>query len=159
MCETSNTPLAPRTARCSALTDSYWTGISQPANGTSRAPAATWRSCSGVRRRAVGEAADIAPATYQRSCVVPGVLLGIDRPAAHGFMGGSMSPYRRLAGALICALFAVPSSAVAATPGDVHLKLAWADCAGAPGFECATAAVPRDYDSPKGAKLDIALTR
>ena len=28
---------------------SYWTGISQPANGTSRAPAATWRSCRGVR--------------------------------------------------------------------------------------------------------------
>src|SRR5436305_4522757 len=29
---------------------SYCTGISQPANGTMRAPAATWRSCSGVRR-------------------------------------------------------------------------------------------------------------
>ena len=34
------------------ITPSYWTGMSQPANGTIRAPRATWRSCSGVRRRA-----------------------------------------------------------------------------------------------------------
>ena len=33
-----------RTARCSSLMPAYWTGISQPANGTSLAPAATWRS-------------------------------------------------------------------------------------------------------------------
>ena len=38
MCETSKTPASVRTARCSAITPSYWTGISQPANGTSRAP-------------------------------------------------------------------------------------------------------------------------
>ena len=31
-------------ATCSARMPSYWTGISQPANGTSLAPAATWRS-------------------------------------------------------------------------------------------------------------------
>ena len=31
----------------------YWTGISQPANGTSFAPAAAWRSYSGVRRSSV----------------------------------------------------------------------------------------------------------
>ena len=35
MCETSKTPQPERTARCSARTPSYWTGISQPANGTS----------------------------------------------------------------------------------------------------------------------------
>ena len=29
----------------------YWTGISQPAKGTRRAPAATCRSCNGVRLR------------------------------------------------------------------------------------------------------------
>src|SRR4051812_34460733 len=51
MCETSNAPASSRTARCSWITPSYWTGISQPANGTIRAPRATWRSCSGVRRR------------------------------------------------------------------------------------------------------------
>ena len=48
MCETSKTPQSVRTARCSAMTPSYWTGISQPAKGTMRAPAATWRSWSGV---------------------------------------------------------------------------------------------------------------
>ena len=44
MCETSKTPESVRTALCSAITPSYCTGISQPANGTSRAPAATCRS-------------------------------------------------------------------------------------------------------------------
>ena len=33
------------------MTPSYCTGISHPANGTIRAPARTWRSYSGVRRR------------------------------------------------------------------------------------------------------------
>ena len=44
MCETSNTPAAPRTATCSSRMPAYCTGISQPAKGTSRAPAASWRS-------------------------------------------------------------------------------------------------------------------
>ena len=57
MCETSNTPARSRTAWCSARMPSYCTGISQPANGTSRAPAATWRSCRGVRWRASEPAA------------------------------------------------------------------------------------------------------
>ncbi len=52
MCETSNTPACARTARCSGMMPSYCTGISQPAKGTIRAPAARWRSWSGVRRRA-----------------------------------------------------------------------------------------------------------
>ena len=38
MCETSKTPALVRTARCSSLMPVYWTGISQPANGTSLAP-------------------------------------------------------------------------------------------------------------------------
>ena len=46
---TSNTPTFVRTATCSARIPAYCTGISHPANGTSRAPAAAWRSCSGVR--------------------------------------------------------------------------------------------------------------
>ena len=36
MCETSNTPRSRLTARCSGITPSYCTGISQPANGTIR---------------------------------------------------------------------------------------------------------------------------
>src|SRR5829696_2192098 len=50
MCETSKTPASARTARCSGMTPSYCTGISQPAKGTRRAPSATCRSWSGVRR-------------------------------------------------------------------------------------------------------------
>src|SRR5437763_16278700 len=34
MCDTSKTPQSDRTARCSGMTPSYCTGISQPANGT-----------------------------------------------------------------------------------------------------------------------------
>src|SRR5438270_726823 len=48
MWETSKTPASVRTARCSWMTPSYWTGISQPANGTIRAPSSTCRSCKGV---------------------------------------------------------------------------------------------------------------
>ena len=39
--------------RCSGMMPSYCTGISQPAKGTIRAPAARWRSWRGVRRSAV----------------------------------------------------------------------------------------------------------
>ena len=46
---TSKIPARSRTAMCSSRMPPYCTGISQPANGTSLAPAATWRSCSGVR--------------------------------------------------------------------------------------------------------------
>ena len=49
MWETSNRPAAVRTARCSSITPRYCTGISQPAKGTSFAPAARWASYSGVR--------------------------------------------------------------------------------------------------------------
>ena len=49
MCETSKTPHASRTATCSSRIPPYCTGISQPAKGTSLAPASTWRSNSGVR--------------------------------------------------------------------------------------------------------------
>ena len=57
MCETSKTPALSRTATCSSRMPAYWTGISQPANGTSRAPAATWRSYSGVRFKVSAPAA------------------------------------------------------------------------------------------------------
>src|SRR5215211_3776844 len=58
MCETSNRPAPVRTATCSWRMPSYCTGISQPANGTSFAPAAAWRSYSGVRRRVSAAAVD-----------------------------------------------------------------------------------------------------
>src|SRR3954454_4047690 len=51
MWETSKRPARVRTATCSGLIPSYCTGISQPAKGTSRAPAAAWRSYRAVRRR------------------------------------------------------------------------------------------------------------
>ncbi len=61
MCETSKIPQALRTARCSWRTPSYCTGISQPAKSTSFAPAWTWRSNSGVRRRSEAAGEVIAP--------------------------------------------------------------------------------------------------
>ena len=53
MWETSKIPAPERTAMCSARMPSYWTGISHPAKGTRRAPAAAWRAWSAVLRRAV----------------------------------------------------------------------------------------------------------
>ena len=50
MCEMSNSPAAVRTARCSSMMPVYCTGMSQPPNGTMRAPRATCQSYSGVRR-------------------------------------------------------------------------------------------------------------
>ena len=41
---TSKIPALAAHRRCSSLMPAYCTGISHPANGTSRAPAATWRS-------------------------------------------------------------------------------------------------------------------
>jgi pimeloyl-ACP methyl ester carboxylesterase len=39
-------------------------------------------------------------------------------------------------------------------------SLVWGACApGQPGFECATATVPLDYDRPRGAQITLALTR
>ena len=61
MCETSKIPHALRTARCSCLTPSYCTGISQPAKSTIFAPAWTWRSNRGVRRRSDAAGEVIAP--------------------------------------------------------------------------------------------------
>ena len=58
MCETSNIPAPVRTATCSGRIPSYCTGISQPANGTSLAPARSWRSKRGVRRRVAAAGSD-----------------------------------------------------------------------------------------------------
>src|SRR5215218_908919 len=50
MCETSKRPTAVRTASCSAMSEEYCTGMSQPAKSTMRAPSLRWASLSGVRR-------------------------------------------------------------------------------------------------------------
>ena len=54
MCDRSNRPAAVRTARCSSRIPEYWIGISQPANSTTLAPSASWRSSSGLGVGAIG---------------------------------------------------------------------------------------------------------
>src|SRR4051794_31780168 len=69
---TSKRPARVLTATCSWRMPSYMIGISQPANGTSRALAASWRSKSGVRRAAF----------------VSAVLTGLRRLSRAGACGG-----------------------------------------------------------------------
>ncbi len=57
-------PARVRTATCSERIPAYWTGISQPANGTSRAPAASCWARRGDWRRAVSAADGIAVQGY-----------------------------------------------------------------------------------------------
>jgi pimeloyl-ACP methyl ester carboxylesterase len=58
---------------------------------------------------------------------------------------------------------ATPAGAGAATgkkPSPGGATLSWGACAdGAPGWECATASVPRDYGQPRGTKWQLAVTR
>ena len=78
----------------------YWTGISQPANGTSLAPAATWRSYSGVRLSVCEEeAAATAPDSSNAGAGAIGSRTGAvraDRCMCH-MPGGCRLPmtYRR----------------------------------------------------------------
>ena len=64
---------------------------------------------------------------------------------------------------LLVSLLALPAVATdhASSGGGAAVpKLAWTACGDeAPGFECATAQVPLDYDRPRGAKISLALTR
>ena len=71
---TSNNPARVRTAKCSSVMPLYSTGISQPPNGTKRAPIATWRAYSGVRRRA-----DDSTWAMKRVCVRDETLNGTMR--------------------------------------------------------------------------------
>jgi pimeloyl-ACP methyl ester carboxylesterase len=56
--------------------------------------------------------------------------------------------------AIVAVLALAPAGAHAAKPPPA---LSWQACAD--GFQCATAKVPRDYDSPNGPKLEIPVTR
>ena len=78
MWETSKTPARSRTAACSARMPAYCTGISQPANGTRRAPAATWRSYRGVRCNVSASAISAPTLAQNRAAPAPG---GRRRPA------------------------------------------------------------------------------
>jgi len=60
---------------------------------------------------------------------------------------------------VVCGLLAATPQAVAKTGSDQAATpaLAWSDCAD--GFQCATAAVPLDYDQPYGTKIDLSLIK
>src|SRR5438034_4395324 len=91
MCETSKTPASARTARCSGMTPSYCTGISQPANGTMRAPAATCFSYSGVRRSVCTEAMLLnalrAPSVLRSAAMH---VVTVDDPAARSHVAAAI---------------------------------------------------------------------
>ena len=64
--------------------------------------------------------------------------------------------------ALLVSVLALPAAGDQASSGGGAAvpELAWTACGDeAPGFECATAQVPLDYDRPRGAKITLALTR
>ena len=61
-----------------------------------------------------------------------------------------------LLGLVLAATTALGSTTVFAHQAHVP-QLTWTDCGD--GFECATAAVPLDYDRPKGRTIEIALVR
>jgi pimeloyl-ACP methyl ester carboxylesterase len=64
---------------------------------------------------------------------------------------------------LLVSLLALPAAAGnqgGSGGGAAVPKLAWVACGDeAPGFECATAQVPLDYDRPHGARISLALIR
>jgi pimeloyl-ACP methyl ester carboxylesterase len=69
-----------------------------------------------------------------------------------------MKPPRMLAVGLLAACgLATATPATAAEPAVPVLR--WASCGDAPRVQCATAAVPRDYDRPTGAQYRLAVAR
>ena len=78
-----------RTARCSAPTPSYCTGISQPANSTIFAPAATWRVEQGGTAQGRGHGPQ---ASGRRSPPAPSASRWAAAPRA---VGRSCAPRRR----------------------------------------------------------------
>src|SRR5262245_51384533 len=74
-----------------------------------------------------------------------------------------MTHLPRLAVGLVAGVLAgsVAAAPAAATPaGPAVPTIGWHDCGAAhPGFECATVAVPLDYDQPRGATTTLALAR
>ena len=62
-------------------------------------------------------------------------------------------------GALVAGLLSTAPAVASASQGPPVPKLAWHTCEYAPDAECATAKVPLDYDQPRGATIDLAVTR
>src|SRR5438093_6081744 len=75
-------------------------------------------------------------------------------------MEGSMTqaPRRARRAYLVVALVAL-TAAVAPPARAAAPALDWKPCVDAAGFDCATAAVPRDYSDPKGPQIKLAVTR
>src|SRR5262245_13707481 len=66
----------------------------------------------------------------------------------------------RTFGAAIAMTAAVVTAPAAAAAGPPVPTLDWRPCGDQfPGFECTVAAVPLDYDNPRGATTSIALSR
>src|SRR3954465_9932998 len=76
-------------------------------------------------------------------------------------MEGSMPHSSRRAPRALLAveLLAVGALAAAPTGAAAAPAVAWHDCVDAPGFQCAKYDVPRDYDRPGDATLQLALVR
>ena len=114
-------PAPSRTATCSSRMPAYWTGISQPANGTRRAPAATWRSYSGVR---LSVSAPAAMRTRTLAALPCGRCGGCEWRCAclPGPRGRPGERRRRPSAELPAALGYVPTdaTAVAIVPTDVE---------------------------------------
>lgn len=69
------------------------------------------------------------------------------------------SRVRRVLAAGVAALVALPLISTQGSASAQPPPPDWQECADSPGFECATAAVPLDYDEPDGATIDLALIR
>jgi pimeloyl-ACP methyl ester carboxylesterase len=62
--------------------------------------------------------------------------------------------------AMAAAMVSVPAATAAPAAGPPVPKLNWQPCGDQfPGFECTVAAVPLDYDQPRGATTNLALAR
>ncbi|MEA2188343.1 MAG: hypothetical protein QOK16_3354 [Solirubrobacteraceae bacterium] len=59
---------------------------------------------------------------------------------------------------LICLAMAVPAFAIPGQHGSQGIELAWSAC-GPSGAQCATATVPKDYDTPRAGTLDLAVAK
>ena len=70
----------------------------------------------------------------------------------------TQAPRRARRAYLVVALVAL-TAAVAPPARAAAPALDWKPCVDAAGFDCATAAVPRDYSEPKGPQIKLAVTR
>ena len=65
----------------------------------------------------------------------------------------------RLRRMLVCTGVATMLALAGAGAAEAQSPLAWSACGDAPGVECTTATLPRDYDRPNGATVGVAVAR